>query len=64
MLDRLQARRHALQHEAQETEAAIAQTERRHGMLTETRLRISGALLVLDELIVEAQQVAQGDNNA
>ena len=63
MLDRLQARKHALQHEMQQAEAAIAETERRHGMLVETRLRISGALLMLDELIAEAQ-TAQGDNNA
>jgi|GEM_PF-5983262 len=55
MLEKLKARKQELEREYHAAEQAIADLQRRHDRLLETRLRISGALTLLDELIAGAQ---------
>ena len=62
MREQLEARRAALQQEYERGAAMLQQMERDRETLTQTLLRIDGARLVLDELLVQtAAQPAESE---
>ena len=61
MREQLEARLKALKSELESGQAELAKVEEHRAYLRETLLRISGAVQVMEELLVEGQHAEQRD---